>query len=146
MGDADSAHSARRPADVFLLRWRLGPPAAWDFAVTSGLRLESIADSVRDPDAALTKYEDYKCSYQDTKSQCQSQGLTFLPMVMEAVGGGCVARPPGRRRHAPSPAQRQKTAKQIKNKGNKTKTENNDNTQTRKTTKQEIKYKEKKKT
>ena len=52
------------------------------------LRNSAISDSVRGPDAALTRYEDFKCSHQDTKAQCQSQGITFIPMVMEAVGGG----------------------------------------------------------
>eukprot|EP00973_Karenia_brevis_P024501 3379831-Karenia_brevis.AAC.1 len=33
---------ARRPADVFLPRWRAGPPAALDFAVTSGLRPDVV--------------------------------------------------------------------------------------------------------
>ncbi len=84
----DTSPSARRPADIYIPRWRAGPPAAWDFAVTSGLRVDSIADSVRDPDAALTRYEDFKCSHQDTQVQCQHQGITFIPMVMEAVGGG----------------------------------------------------------
>ena len=79
---------SRRPADVYLPRWRLGPPAAWDFAVTSGLRLDVISDSVRDPEAVLYRYEDFKCSHLDTKTQCQGQGITFVPMVMEAVGGG----------------------------------------------------------
>ena len=88
IGDDDSNPSHRRPADVYIPRWRAGPPAAWDFAVTSGLRLESIADSVRDPDAALTKYEDFKRQHQDTQAQCQAQGITFIPMIMEAVGGG----------------------------------------------------------
>ena len=87
-GDTDSSPSFRRPADVYIPRWRSGPPAAWDFAVTSGLRLESIADSARDPDAALTKYEDFKCQHQETKTPCSAQGITFIPMVMEAVGGG----------------------------------------------------------
>jgi hypothetical protein len=36
----------------------------------------------------LAEYEDFKCSYKDTKSLCNSQGITFIPMVMEAVGGG----------------------------------------------------------
>ena len=91
-GSACTEHSSdpslRRPADVYIPRWRSGPPAAWDFAVTSGLRLEVMADSVQDPDAALTKYGEFKCSYQDTREQCQLQGITFVPMVMEAVGGG----------------------------------------------------------
>lgn len=80
--------SMRRPADVYVPRWRAGPPAAWDFAVTSGLRLEVVHDSARDPEACLKSYEDFKCSHLDTKAQCQSQGISFLPMVMEAAGGG----------------------------------------------------------
>ena len=88
IGEDDSNPSARRPADIFIPRWRAGPPAAWDFAVTSGLRMDSLTDSIRDPDAATTKYEDFKCSYKDTASQCQDQGMSFVPMVVEAVGGG----------------------------------------------------------
>jgi hypothetical protein len=79
---------ARRPADVYIPRWRGGPPAAWDFAVTSGLRADVLPDSVVDPDAALTRYEDFKCSYKDTESLCRNNGFTFIPMVIEAVGGG----------------------------------------------------------
>ena len=86
--EADSNSGSRRPADVYVPRWRAGPPAAWDFAVTSGLRLESVAESLTDPDSVLTKYEDFKCSHQDTKNQCLDQGLTFIPLVMEATGGG----------------------------------------------------------
>ena len=88
IGEDDSNPSARRPADIFIPRWRAGPPAAWDFAVTSGLRMDSLTDSIRDPDAATIKYEDFKCSYKDTASQCQDQGMSFVPMVVEAVGGG----------------------------------------------------------
>ena len=73
---------------MYIPRWRAGPPAAWDFAVTSGMRLDVMADSVRDPDSVLTGYEDFKTSYLETNLQCQAQGLTFIPMVMEAVGGG----------------------------------------------------------
>ena len=83
-----STPSARRPADIYIPRWRAGPPAAWDFAVTSGLRVDAISDSIGDPDAAPTRYEDFKCSHQGTKVDCQSQGITFVPMVMEATGGG----------------------------------------------------------
>ena len=78
----------RRPADVYIPRWRSGPPAAWDFAVTSGLRLEAVSDSARDSGAVLKQYEDFKCSHLETRAQCQGQGITFIPMVIEAVGGG----------------------------------------------------------
>ena len=78
----------RRLADVFLPRWRSGPPAAWDFPVTGCMRLEVMSDSARDPEAAVVWYEDHKRSYQDTLQQCQSEGISFFPMVVEAVGGG----------------------------------------------------------
>ena len=50
--------------------------------------MDSVTDSIRDPDAATTKYEDFKCSYKDTASQCQDQGMSFVFVVVEAVGGG----------------------------------------------------------
>ena len=87
-GDDDSNPSHRRPADVYIPRWRSGPPAAWDFAVMSGLRAEWLANSVQDLDAVFSSYEDFKCSHQDTRAQCQAQGVNFIPMVMEASGGG----------------------------------------------------------
>jgi len=86
--EQDSDPGARRPADVYIPKWRSGPPAAWDFAVTSGMRLESLADSLRDPDAPMLHYEDFKCGFKDTRTLCQSQGITFIPMIMEATGGG----------------------------------------------------------
>ena len=36
--------------------------------------MDFLTDCIRDPDAATTEYEDFKCSY--------------VPMVVEAVGGG----------------------------------------------------------
>ncbi len=33
-------------------------------------------------------YEDLKSSHQDTRAECLAQGITFIPMVVEAVGGG----------------------------------------------------------
>ena len=91
-GSTLSAHpsdpSSRRPADVYIPRWRSGPPVTWDFAATSGLRLEAVSDSARDPGAVLKQYEDFKCSHLDTRAQCREQGITFIPMIVEAVGGG----------------------------------------------------------
>ena len=49
--EQDTNSSLRRPADVFFPRWRSGPPAAWDFPVTSGLRLEALTDAARDRDS-----------------------------------------------------------------------------------------------
>ena len=73
---------------MFIPRWRSGLPVAWDFAVTCGVRLDTLADAVHDRDSILTSYEDFKCSFKDTKNSCQAQGMSFIPMVMEASGGG----------------------------------------------------------
>ena len=72
---------------MYIPRWRGGPAAAWDFAVTSGLRDEIIATSARDPEAPLVRYEDFKCSHRDTKRQCNDQGFSFTPLIVEATGG-----------------------------------------------------------
>jgi len=76
---------ARRPADVYLPRWRRGTPIAFDFAVTSGLR--NIAETMRDPSTATTSYEDFKRTHLDTERLCQADGFDFCPVVVEAVGG-----------------------------------------------------------
>jgi hypothetical protein len=79
--------SGRRPADVYAPRWYLGGPAAFDFAVTSGLRADLVSQSARDGSAATTAYEAHKRSFLDTAALCEEEGLTFIPMVMEAHGG-----------------------------------------------------------
>ena len=47
-----------------------------------------LGESARDPASATRRYEDFKCSHLDTKEACQAEGITFVPMVVEAVGGG----------------------------------------------------------
>ena len=80
--------SGRRPADVYLPRWKRGTPAALDFAVSSGLRAEVLAASAHDASAAPSAYEDHKRSYLNTEESCHTDGITFLPIVAEALGGG----------------------------------------------------------
>ena len=85
--EAAFAMGSRRPADVYIPRWRSGPPAAWDFAVTSGLRVDLQSDAIASPDAVTRRYEDFKSSHLDTRADCEAQGFAFIPMVVEAVGG-----------------------------------------------------------
>ena len=73
---------------MYVARWRAGAPAAFDFAVTSGLRSELVWHSARDGQSVLLRYEDAKCSHMDTKAHCAAEGITFVPMVVDAVGGG----------------------------------------------------------
>eukprot|EP00666_Eupelagonemidae_sp_cell4sb_P017889 gene17889-biopygen41696 len=77
----------RRPADIFLPRWRLGNPAALDFAVTSGLRVGYLTESAADGGAATRSYESHKRSFLDTAAHCKEEGIDFIPMVAEATGG-----------------------------------------------------------
>ena len=80
---------ARRPADVYIPRWRRGAPMALDFAVTSGLRsAATITATLQNANATTRDYEDHKNSYLDTRNACTSDGFSFTPMVAEAVGGG----------------------------------------------------------
>ena len=83
-----SSPEHRRPADVYLPRWHQGTPAALDFAVTSGLRPELITASAQDGSAAATIYEDMKSAHLETFRHCRAEGIRFIPIVMEASGGG----------------------------------------------------------
>ena len=80
--------NGRRPADVYLPRWRRGAPAALDFAVTSGLRSDIVSRSAVDGSIATKLYEEYKRSHLNTEASCQEEGILFIPVVCEADGGG----------------------------------------------------------
>ena len=80
--------NGRRPADVWIPRWENGAPAAWDFAVTSGLRAGAVHEAAADPNQPVTAYEAHKRAHVGTAAQCHQQGLSFVPMVVEAHGGG----------------------------------------------------------
>ena len=87
-GSIRELESMRRPADVYLPRWKRGTPAALDFAVTSGLRSNMVDRSAVDGKAATTSYEDFKRSHLETEAKCREEGITFIPMICEADGGG----------------------------------------------------------
>ena len=87
-GSSRESNNNRRPADVYLPRWRRGAPAALDFAVTSALRGDIVGRSAIDGSASTKAYEDKKRSYLNTESMCREEGITFIPMVCEADGGG----------------------------------------------------------
>ena len=78
---------ARRPADIYVPRWDLGAAAALDFAVTSGLRTDLLEQTAADGLSCLRSYEHSKNSFLDTAAHCASEGITFIPMVVEAHSG-----------------------------------------------------------
>ena len=63
-------------------------PAAFDLAVTSGMRATLLPHSAVSGSHAATAYESRKCQHQDTQTTCLAEGLQFLPLVAEACGGG----------------------------------------------------------
>ena len=87
-GTSRSQNVNRRPADVYLPRWRRGVPAALDFAVTSGLCSNIISRSALDGTIATVEYEITKRNHLDTETKCLENGITFIPMICEADGGG----------------------------------------------------------
>ena len=79
----------RRPADVYVPQWGLHGPAAFDLAVTSGLRGDVLAASASDGSRACAAYEDRKRVHQQTLAQCEARGSNSCPLWSRlAVGGG----------------------------------------------------------
>ena len=58
-----------------------------DFAVTSGIRQSNAQASFQDPSSAVTAYEDFKRNHLDTARLCNEEGLSFVPVFVEANGG-----------------------------------------------------------
>jgi hypothetical protein len=87
-GNHGDPNELRRPADVYIPRWKRGVPAAFDLAVTSGLRADVVQRSAAQRDAATMAYEDFKREYMDTERLCFEEGITFIPIIAEADGGG----------------------------------------------------------
>ena len=84
----------RRPAVVFIPRGPLGRARALDFAVTSGMRRDRETAAIADPEEVVRQYEDAKRAFRPpgaelpTEEACLREGFAFIPMVMEAHGGG----------------------------------------------------------
>ncbi|CAK8995425.1 132 kDa protein [Durusdinium trenchii] len=68
--------------------WGLHGPAAFDFAVSSGLRSGVLPSTVGHGGHAALVYEERKRMHQRTEAQCRAQGLQFLPIVAEGCAGG----------------------------------------------------------
>ena len=80
--------NGRRPADVWLVRWEATGAAKVDFVVSSGMRSDRIAAAAANPSIVWGQYETFKRNHLNTEEECSRQGLAFLPVVIEAHGGG----------------------------------------------------------
>ena len=77
--------SLSRPADIFLLTWSCGPPAAVVVHVISPLQQQTIAEAAFTPGHALQVGVQRKLS--SHISACRSAGVDFIPIVAEALDG-----------------------------------------------------------
>ena len=79
--------SASRPADVFLPNWNRGRPAALDVTVISTLQDLTVAGAAATQGHALRIGEERKLAAH--QSDCQATGISFVPLVVESLGGWC---------------------------------------------------------
>ena len=75
----------RRPADVFLPHWAGGLDAALDITITHPLQAATRAGAAATPGHAMTVAFDNKC--RNTEELCREQGIKFIPIVAESLGG-----------------------------------------------------------
>ena len=78
------ANSLSRPGDIFLPNWR-GKQTAFDVAVTSPLSKTALPHSHKTPGAALSMMKSHKLSKHSRP--CQVNGVAFIPLVVETLGG-----------------------------------------------------------
>ena len=74
-----------RPADVFIPNWAGGRDAALDVTVTHPLQDMTRAGAATSPGHALNVAYDRKMA--GAGEQCRQQGIAFIPVVAEALGG-----------------------------------------------------------
>jgi hypothetical protein len=80
--------NGRRPADVWLPRGPNGGGEALDFAVTSGMRADIFRQAAQTPELVFSHYAKHKREYLQTAKSCEEAGFRFVPVILEAHGGG----------------------------------------------------------
>ena len=74
-----------RPADVFIPHWSGGRDAALDVTVTHPLQDRTRAGAAVTPGYAMNAAYDRKVA--GAGEQCRQQGIAFIPIVAESLGG-----------------------------------------------------------
>ena len=77
--------SDSRPADVFLPLWDQGKPAALDISVVCPLQKALVSSASERAGHALEHANERK--RRTHHGPCERAGITFVPMVGEALGG-----------------------------------------------------------
>ena len=74
-----------RPGDVLIRRWSNGKDGAIDVTVTSPLASSNVAGAAAEAGASLEKA--FQRKVRDTAEACRLEGLVFLPVAVETLGG-----------------------------------------------------------
>ena len=75
----------RRPADVLVPHWEAGLDAALDVTVITSLQTATVDRAAEEPGFALEFAHERKL--RGAEDLCRQQGLAFLPLVAESLGG-----------------------------------------------------------
>ena len=75
----------RRPADVFLPNWAEGRDAAIDVTVINPLQQQTVVEAAATPGHSLDVAYDRKM--RGAADDCQRQGVAFIPLAFESLGG-----------------------------------------------------------
>ena len=75
----------RRPADVLVPLWAGGRDAAYDVTVVHPLQDATVVRAANEPGHALNFAHDRKL--RGAEEECRHQGIAFLPLVAESLGG-----------------------------------------------------------
>ena len=74
-----------RPADIFIPRWAGGRDAALDVTVTHPLQDATRARAATEPGYAMSVAFNNKM--RGTADLCDQEGIAFIPLVAESMGG-----------------------------------------------------------
>ena len=75
----------RRPADIFLPNWAEGRDAALDVMVINPLQQATVVEAATTPGHSLDFAFDRKM--RGAADDCQRQGVAFIPLAFESLGG-----------------------------------------------------------
>ena len=77
--------TSARPADVLIPHWSGGRDTALDVTVVSPLLTDRVDNSVTTPGHTLTVAFNDKC--RDYLAACEAEGISFIPLPVETLGG-----------------------------------------------------------
>ena len=75
----------RRPADILVPNWAGGRDAALDVTVVTPLQAATVAEAATTPGHSLNFA--YQRKVRGAAEDCRRQGIAFLPIVVESLGG-----------------------------------------------------------